>query len=98
MTDDGTMRTEGGSTVALEQPKYLTSTQAAAEAGISRQRLHQLGEHGNGPPRLRLGSRWLYPLEPFQAWLRTRDQVKAPAVEVRAAVADLAAEWGLLAH
>ena len=52
-------------------PALALSADEAAEAiGISARKLWELGASGNGPPRIKLGRRTLYPTDLLAAWLR----------------------------
>lgn len=54
--------------------EYLTPEQCAEQLGICRRTLERWHRLNEGPPRVRLGKRWLYRKSAVADWLRSMEE------------------------
>ncbi len=56
----------------VEGLRLLTTRELAAATGIPRWRIHEMTARGEGPPALRVGRTYRFPVAGVQAWIRER--------------------------
>jgi len=56
-----------------EELQWLNKPRAAQFTGLSTRTLDRLALGGDGPPRIRIGARWMYPRAALMDWMNGRN-------------------------